>query len=171
MQKADQFALNDGLASSQDTSNRLSCRRSANGEEITMSQLEQLEQLFAVMTSTAKSMETTRKLIGEQRLALIYAKSLLSQFGESLFPTTVAEVLGMSKNGAAQAIAETPVLKSAERKDQVSTFERLLAIASGEGKVFDLARAMIGENELALLLAKAVVQNTRAEELSPTSVS
>jgi hypothetical protein len=50
----------------------------------------------------------------------------------------------------------------------MSVFERLLAIAD-EGTL-DLARAMIGKPELALLLAKEALKNT-TEVLSPTSVA
>jgi hypothetical protein len=53
----------------------------------------------------------------------------------------------------------------------MTTFARWLALASGQGEVFDLAREMIGTRELALLLAKAAVKNTTAEELSPTKVA
>ena len=52
----------------------------------------------------------------------------------------------------------------------MSTFERLLAIASGHGEVFDLARGMIGKQELALLLAKEALKNT-TELLSPTTLA
>jgi hypothetical protein len=50
----------------------------------------------------------------------------------------------------------------------VSAFERLLAIADEE--TLDLARAMIGKPELALLLAKEALKNTN-EVLSPTTVA
>jgi hypothetical protein len=49
----------------------------------------------------------------------------------------------------------------------VTPFEKLLAIASGEGEVLELARDMIGKKELALLLAKAALSNT-TEDISPT---
>jgi hypothetical protein len=50
----------------------------------------------------------------------------------------------------------------------MSAFERLLAIADEE--TLDLARAMIGKPELALLLAKEALKNT-TEILSPTTVA
>ena len=50
----------------------------------------------------------------------------------------------------------------------MSVFERLLAIAD-EGTL-DLARAMIGKPELALLFAKEALKNT-TEVLSPTTVA
>ena len=50
----------------------------------------------------------------------------------------------------------------------MSVFERLLAIAD-EGTL-DLACAMIGKPELALLLAKEALKNT-TEVLSPTTVA
>jgi ABC-type ATPase involved in cell division len=50
----------------------------------------------------------------------------------------------------------------------MSAFERLLAIADEE--TLDLARAMIGKPELALLLAKEALKNT-TEVLSPTIVA
>jgi hypothetical protein len=46
----------------------------------------------------------------------------------------------------------------------------LLAIASGQGPVFDKARSMIGEDELALLLATAALAGTSIS-LSPTRVA
>src|SRR5260221_9158277 len=49
-----------------------------------------------------------------------------------------------------------------------SAFERLLAIADEES--WDLARAMIGKPELALLLAKEALKNT-TEVLSSTAVA
>ena len=50
----------------------------------------------------------------------------------------------------------------------MSGFERLLAIADEE--TLDLARAMIGKPEPALLLAKEALKNT-TEILSPTTVA
>jgi hypothetical protein len=50
----------------------------------------------------------------------------------------------------------------------MSAFERLLAIADEE--TLDLARAMIGKPELALLLAKEALKNT-TEVLSPVTVA
>src|SRR5260221_11997146 len=50
----------------------------------------------------------------------------------------------------------------------MSAFERLLAIADEE--TLDLARAMIGKPELALLLAKEALKNT-TQSLSPTTVA
>jgi hypothetical protein len=52
----------------------------------------------------------------------------------------------------------------------LSPFESLIAVAQGEGEVFELARAMIGKAELALLIAKAAVANTTGN-LSPTNVA
>lgn len=53
----------------------------------------------------------------------------------------------------------------------MSVFEKLDRIASGKGKVYDMARAMIGHSELALLLATEAVKGTTSEELSPTRVA
>ncbi len=50
----------------------------------------------------------------------------------------------------------------------MSAFERLLAIADEE--TLDLARAMIGKPELALLLVKEALKNT-TEVLSPTTAA
>jgi hypothetical protein len=50
----------------------------------------------------------------------------------------------------------------------MSAFERLLAIADDE--TLDLARAMIGKPELALLLAKEALKNTTGV-LSATTVA
>jgi hypothetical protein len=52
----------------------------------------------------------------------------------------------------------------------MSVFEKLNAIASGQGEVFEMAREMIGKPELALMLAKAAIIGT-TEELSPTAVA
>jgi hypothetical protein len=52
----------------------------------------------------------------------------------------------------------------------VTPFEKLLAIASGESEVLELARDMIGKKELALLLAKAALHDT-SQSLSPTRVA
>jgi hypothetical protein len=65
----------------------------------------------------------------------------------------IAFHLGVQPNGA---------------KITMSGFERLLAIADEE--TLDLARAMIGKPELALLLAKEALKNT-TEVLSPTAVA
>ena len=51
----------------------------------------------------------------------------------------------------------------------VTAFERLSAIASGQGEVWEKARRMIGEGELALLLVKAALDGT-SMNLSPTKV-
>ncbi len=50
----------------------------------------------------------------------------------------------------------------------MSAFERLLAISDEE--ILDLARAMIGKPELALLLAKEALKTT-TETLSPATVA
>jgi ABC-type ATPase involved in cell division len=55
-----------------------------------------------------------------------------------------------------------------EEEITMSAFERLLAIADEE--TLDLARAMIGKPELALLLAKEALKNT-TEVLSPAIVA
>jgi hypothetical protein len=51
----------------------------------------------------------------------------------------------------------------------MTTFEKLLSLADEE--TLRLARDMIGKPELALLLAKAAVQHTTKEDLSPTKVA
>jgi hypothetical protein len=56
------------------------------------------------------------------------------------------------------------------RSARISTVEILFAIASGQGAVFDKARAMIGEDEIALLLAKTALAGTSLS-LSPTRVA
>jgi hypothetical protein len=52
----------------------------------------------------------------------------------------------------------------------VQSIEILLGIASGTGPVFEKARQMIGENELAILIAKTALADT-SMSLSPTKVS
>jgi hypothetical protein len=52
----------------------------------------------------------------------------------------------------------------------MTNVEVLIAIASGAGPVFEKARSMIGENELAILIAKAALADT-SMSLSPTKVS
>jgi hypothetical protein len=54
--------------------------------------------------------------------------------------------------------------------ERESSVKVLLAIASGQGAVFDKARAMIGEDEIALLLAKTALAGTSLS-LSPTRVA
>jgi hypothetical protein len=51
----------------------------------------------------------------------------------------------------------------------LTTHEMLWALATGNGPVMEKARAMIGEGELALLLAKATLSGT-SERLSSTKV-
>jgi hypothetical protein len=52
----------------------------------------------------------------------------------------------------------------------MTNIEILLAIASGGGPVFDKVRSMIGENELAILIAKTALSET-STSLSPTRVA
>jgi hypothetical protein len=52
----------------------------------------------------------------------------------------------------------------------MTAFEKLATVASGSGEVYDMARAVIGHAELALLLAKSALVGT-TETLSPTRVS
>ena len=52
----------------------------------------------------------------------------------------------------------------------MTAFEKLATIASGNGEVYDMARAVIGHAELALLLAKSALVGT-TETLSPVRVS
>jgi hypothetical protein len=50
-----------------------------------------------------------------------------------------------------------------------STFEMLAAIASGQGEVWEQARAMIGTGQLALLMVKTALNDT-TESPSPIQV-
>lgn len=52
----------------------------------------------------------------------------------------------------------------------MKSIEILLTIAGGVGSVFDKVRAMIGEEELAILIAKSALSETSLK-LSPTRVS
>ena len=52
----------------------------------------------------------------------------------------------------------------------MQSIEVLLTIAAGAGPVFEKVRKMIGEDELAILIAKAALADTSAK-LSPTKVS
>jgi hypothetical protein len=67
-----------------------------------------------------------------------------------------------------QVIAFQLGVQPNEEEITMSAFERLLAIADEE--TLDLARAMIGKQELALLLAKEALKNT-SEVLSPAIVA
>jgi hypothetical protein len=52
----------------------------------------------------------------------------------------------------------------------MTTFERLVAVATGPGPVMEKARALIGEDTLALLIAKTALADT-SEKLSATTVA
>jgi|EndMetStandDraft_2_1072991.scaffolds.fasta_scaffold486607_1 hypothetical protein len=52
----------------------------------------------------------------------------------------------------------------------MTAFEQFYAIATGSGPVLERTRRMIGEENLALMLAKATVSGTTIE-LSPTLVA
>src|SRR5690349_8837119 len=80
-----------------------------NGEEITMSAFERLRAI-----PDEETLNLARAMIGKPELALLLAKEGLKNTTEVLSPTTVAEVLGISRNGATNkiencAITERPV--------------------------------------------------------------
>jgi hypothetical protein len=50
----------------------------------------------------------------------------------------------------------------------MTTFEMLAQVASGQGEAWEIARNLIGVENLGLLLAKAATENT-TEKISPTS--
>jgi len=52
----------------------------------------------------------------------------------------------------------------------VDNFEKLMAIAEGQGDICRLARRLIGKTELALLLANAALKDTSIK-LSPSKVA
>jgi hypothetical protein len=52
----------------------------------------------------------------------------------------------------------------------MTTFEKLLSLSTAQGEVPELARNLIGKDQLALLIAKAALANTSAS-LSPTRVA
>lgn len=49
----------------------------------------------------------------------------------------------------------------------MQTLEALLQVAAGHGEVFDMARALIGTDTLAMLIATSVLSGT-TEQVSPT---
>ena len=79
-----------------------------NGKEITMSAFERL-----LAIAEEETLDLARAMIGKPELALLLAKEALKNNTEVLSPTTVAEVLGISRNGATKkiencAISERP---------------------------------------------------------------
>jgi hypothetical protein len=79
-----------------------------NGEEITMSAFERL-----LAIADDETLDLARAMIGKPELALLLAKEALKNTTEVLSATTVAEVLGISQNGATNkiencAISERP---------------------------------------------------------------
>src|ERR1700737_544571 len=79
-----------------------------NGEEITMSAFERL-----LAIADEETLDLARAMIGKPELALLLAKEALKNTTEVLSPTIVAEVLGISRNGATNkiencAISERP---------------------------------------------------------------
>src|SRR5260221_1391645 len=71
-----------------------------NGEEITVSAFERL-----LAIAEEETLDLARAMIGKPGLALLLAKEALRNTTEVLSPTTVAEVLGISRNGAPNKIA------------------------------------------------------------------
>jgi hypothetical protein len=79
-----------------------------NGEEITMSAFERL-----LAIADEETLDLARAMIGKPELALLLAKEALKNTTEVLSPAAVAEVLGISRNGATNkiencAISEQP---------------------------------------------------------------
>jgi ABC-type ATPase involved in cell division len=70
-----------------------------NGEEITMSAFERL-----LAIADEETMDLARAMIGKPELALLLAKEALKNTTEVLSPAIVAEVLGISRNGATNLI-------------------------------------------------------------------
>src|SRR5260370_5503099 len=70
-----------------------------NGDEITMSAYERL-----LAISDEETLDLARAMSGKPELALLLAKEALKNTTEVLSPTTVAEVLGISRNGATNKI-------------------------------------------------------------------
>jgi hypothetical protein len=70
-----------------------------NGEEITMSAFERF-----LAIADEETLDLARAMIGKPELALLLAKEALKNTTEVLSPITVAEVLGISKNGATNKI-------------------------------------------------------------------
>jgi hypothetical protein len=52
----------------------------------------------------------------------------------------------------------------------MTTFEKLLSLSTAQGEVAELARKLIGKDQLAILIAKAALANT-STSLSPTRVA
>ena len=79
-----------------------------NGEEITMSAFERL-----LAIADEETLDVAHAMIGKPEVALVVAKEALKNTAEVLSPTAVAEVLGISRNGATNkiencAISERP---------------------------------------------------------------
>src|SRR5258708_36595427 len=70
-----------------------------NGAKITMSGFERL-----LAIADEETLDLARAMIGKPELALLLAKEALKNTTEIRSPTTVAEVLGISQNGATDKI-------------------------------------------------------------------
>jgi len=69
------------------------------------------EKLYAIATGPGPVVETARKMIGEDQLALMIAKAAVSETTEKLSPTQVGEVLDISKSTALERIENVGFLK------------------------------------------------------------
>jgi len=65
------------------------------------------ERLLAI--ADEESLDFARAMIGKPELALFLAREALKNTTEVLSPTTVAEVLGISRNGATNKIANCAI--------------------------------------------------------------
>jgi UTP-glucose-1-phosphate uridylyltransferase len=71
------------------------------------------ERLLAIASGTGEVLSLAREIIGKEKLAVLLAKSALIDTSETLSATKVAEVLGMSRNVAAHAVANATIRNAA----------------------------------------------------------
>ena len=71
--------------------------------------MQPIEILLTIAGGTGPVFEKARAVIGEDELALLIAKTALSETSLSLSPTRAAKVLGMSANGSRRKIDNTAV--------------------------------------------------------------
>jgi len=77
-----------------------------NGEKITMSVFERL-----LAIADEETLDLARAMIGKPELALLLAKEALKNTTQVLSPTAIAEVLGISRNGATNKIENCAISK------------------------------------------------------------
>jgi len=69
------------------------------------------EQFYAIATGPGPVLERTRRMIGEENLALMLAKATISETTIELSPTRVAEEFSITAQAARKKIENTTVPK------------------------------------------------------------